>query len=253
MYKLKTAILILLISLTQLSHAQQFSFTELLTMTKSQRNYEQRMIAIGNDLIEKHHSENFTYSTQNGDWGSCDLIPTDDVKMQAIYKFTDGTIMSETKLDSMYTKEQRNDLFESDAVKLVEGPQNKYKYIPNLETYSFDTALQSDFAKNYDRIEESFYTRYSHVQMKYLKKGIGPATYSNSLMVTLTNNSDYKNLVKQIQIKCEFGGIINQMMCFTYLDPITKKLCGIQAFTSQFQGVLSYHINIYWNEWKRVN
>ena len=251
MSKLKIALIVLLIGLTEICYAQQFSFTELLSMSKSQRNFEQRMIAIGNDLMEKHHSENYHYSTKNGDWGSCDLIPTDDVKLQAVYKLTDGTIISETGLDSLYTKQQRDDLLESQAVKLVEGPQNKYKYIPNLETYSFDTALKSDFAKNYDRIAETYHTRYSHLQMKYLKKGRGAATFSNSLHVTLSNNADYKNLVKQIQIKCEYGGIFDQNMHFSYLDPITKKLCGIQAFTSQFDG--SGYITITWTEWKMVN
>jgi hypothetical protein len=251
MNKSKITLIVLLIGLTQLSHAQQFSFTELLTMSKSQKKFEQRMIAIGNDLIEKHYSENYDYSTKSGDWGTCDMIPTDDVKMQAIYKFTDGTIMSETKLDSMYTKEQRNDLFESDAVKLVEGPQNKYKYIPNLETYSFSKSEQSDFAKNYDRIRKTYHTQYSHVQTKHLEKGIGPTTFSNHLNVTLNNIADFKNLLKQIQLKCEFGGIIDQSMHFSYLDPITKKLCGIQAFISQFDG--SGYITITWTEWKRVN
>lgn len=229
--------MVLLIGLSNISYAQQFSLTELLTISKSQRNFEIKMIGSGNDLIFNNSFDKkdtlYSYETKDGGYGVSKRIPTNDIRLQARYSLPDGTIITETELDSNnYTVEQRNELFDSGKLFFVAGPQDKFSYKPNLINYRIYFISESEFAENYDRVEKVGYTFYHHFQFKYLNnKGKGPVTYHNRLDVQLARNTDFKNLLKQIQLRCKYletDGLELDMK-FSFFDPIVKKRCKITA------------------------
>ena len=147
----------------QFGYSQQFNLTELLKMSKSQKQFEEIMISVGNDIVDKETGKNiYMYHTSISDkslGGASILIPTRDKKMDRKYQFSDGTIISETELDSTYTADGIHNFLSSGKLTLVEGFKD-YIYKPNLITYEIWITTTSTFAENYDRVEKKAFSFY---------------------------------------------------------------------------------------------
>ena len=229
---------VLFLLIFKISVAQEISFLQLIKVSKSQKLFEQVMYSEGNDLIDIDISDtNYSYTTSSGGFGACKQIPTKDKRMEMKYIFSDGEIISETELDRKYNSDERNSLFSEGKISVLEGQQDKYNYVAGLKNYSPYIITKSKFGRNYDRIEETAITFYSHNQTKYINNnGKGPVTYTNVLDVQYNNDDDYKSMLKQIQKYCVYtktNKLLDYLYVdFTYKDAAINKSCKISCSPS---------------------
>ncbi len=230
----KTIITVLfLLTSFQVVLSQQFNFAELIKISKSQKDFEQKMYAIGNDLVDFETQDiTYTYTTYSGGFGCSSVIPTSDPKMERKYQFSNGDILTESQAERQFGEEQRNALIKSKEMNLVKGPENNYIYKPDLKTFSICKTTISKFAENYDRKDEVANTFYEHRQTKKANnEGRGIIAYDKSLDIQYNRDSDYKNTLKQIQSVAKYIETRKLLeflfVDFTYKDTQINKECEI--------------------------
>lgn len=245
--------LLLLISF-QIVFSQQFNFYELIKLSKSQKQFEQRMYGIGNDLVDiENHGQDYSYYTDSGKISGTSIpIPTKDLKMEARFRLSNGDILTESQVGRQFSHDERNNLISSRKMILVKGPENKYFYVPDLKTFEICNTIISKFAENYNRTEKVASTFYSHNSRKrILNEGRGPIRYDNTLSVLYNNDSDYKNILKQIQsnaIYIKTGKMLFLYIEFIYKDPNLKNECKITCYPNiENQGSSSF-IDFTWHD-----
>lgn len=235
----KTIITVLfLLTSFQVVLSQQFNFAELIKISKSQKDFEQKMYAIGNDLVDFETQDiTYTYTTNSGGNGCSLLIPTSDTNMLRKFQFSNGEILTESQVGRQFGEEQRNALIKSKEMTLVKGPESNYIYIPDLKTFSIGTTTISKFAENYDRKDAVANTFYNHRLTKNTdNEGRGIITYYKSLNIQYNRDSDYKNTLKQIQSVAKYIETRKLLeflyVDFTYRDTQINKECKITCTPS---------------------
>lgn len=220
----------------QIVFSQQFNFYELIKLSKSQKQFEQRMYGIGNDLVDiENHGQDYSYYTNSGKIsGTSTPIPTKDLKMEARFRLSNGDILSESQVGRQFSNDERNNLISSKEMILIKGPENNYLYVPDLKTFEICNTTILKFAENYNRTEKVASTFYSHNSRKrILNEGKGPILYDNRLSIQFNNDSDYKNILKQIQSNAKYiktEKILFLQIEFTYKDPNLKNECKITCY-----------------------
>lgn len=229
---------LLFLLIFKISVAQEINFIQTLKVSKNQKYFEQVMYSEGNDLIDIYISDTcYSYITSSGGIGACRQIPTKDKRMEKKYIFTDGEIISETDLDRKYDTDERNNMFSEGKISELEGQQDKYNYVADLLNYSSYITTKSKFGRNYNNIEETAITFYTHTQTKYIKnKGKGPVSYTNILEIQYNNDEHYKSMLKQIQKYCVYiktSKLLDYLYVnYTYKDASINKYCNITCTPS---------------------
>lgn len=238
----------------QIVFSQQFNFSELIEISKSQKQFEQRMYGIGNDLLDiENQGQIYSYYTNSGGgYGSSTAIPTKDPKMETRFRLSNGDTLTASQVDRQFNQDERNNLISSRKMILVKGPENKYHYTPDLNTFEISNSTISKFAENYNRTKKVASTFYSHNSRKrILNEGKGPILYDNRLSIQFNNDSDYKNILKQIQSNAKYiktEKILFLQIEFTYKDPILKNECKITCYPNIENQGRSSTIDFTWDD-----
>ena len=187
------------------AYSQQFNFNQLIEMTNDNKVFEIRMIKALNQMHEKSKIIGYTYRTINGDIGSMrDDLPTNNLKYEPKYKFSNGQIYTESEIND-------NNLDENFEIRNKLRAEGGFINELEVEGYHFIQSkiisliksedIKIGFAENYDSEEKTAFTWYKWESKNYKKVLIQSKLFSpgfKQLTIEYVRSEDFSNILSKI-------------------------------------------------------
>jgi hypothetical protein len=186
------------------AYSQQFNFNQLIEMTNDNKVFEIRMIKALNQMYKKKKNILYSYSTIDGSIGCTNDIPTNNLKYEPKYKFSNGQIYTESEIND-------NNLDESFEIRNKLRAEGGFVNELEVEGYNFQQSkiisliksedIEISFAEDYDSEEKTAFTWYKWESTNYKKVLIQSKLFSPSfkkLTINYVRNEDFSNILSKI-------------------------------------------------------
>jgi len=186
------------------TYSQQFNFNQLIEMTNDNKVFEIKMIKALNQMHKKRKALNYFYSTIDGTMGGTQNIPTNNLKYEPKFKFSNGQIYTESEINDNNLDENfeiRNKLRAEGGLineQEVKGYDFKQSKIITLEK---GETIEIGFAENYnseEKIASTWYKWESHQYKKILVQTKLSSPNFKQLTIEYVRSEDFSNILSKI-------------------------------------------------------